>query len=100
MGMDRLCGAVSIFVEIPGYYPLTDAEFAMMADELVTIADPKLITLVMKEDQIAGFLFVYPDLSEGLQKAKGSLFPFGWWHLLQARKKTDWVIFNGVLAGR
>lgn len=84
------------FVEIPGYYPMTDAEFEMMADDLVMIADPQLMTLVMKDDQIAGFLFVYPDLSEGLQKAKGSLFPFGWWHILQARKKTDWVIFNGV----
>ena len=84
------------FVETPGYYPMTDAEYELMAEELISIADPRLITLVMKEDKIAGFVFVYPDLSEGLQKAKGNLFPFGWWHILQARKKTEWVIFNGV----
>lgn len=86
----------SAFVETPGYYPMTDAEYEVMAEELIEVADPKLITLVMKEDQVAGFVFVYPDLSEGLQKAKGSLFPFGWWHILQARKNTKWVIFNGV----
>jgi len=84
------------FVEIPGYYPLTDAEFALMAEDLIMVADPELITLVMKDDQIVGFLFAYPDISGGLQKAKGSLFPFGWWHILQARKNTNWVILNGV----
>ncbi|MCB2179706.1 GNAT family N-acetyltransferase [bacterium] len=84
------------FVEIPGYYPITDAEFDWLADELIQIADPNFITLVMKGDDIVGFVFAYPDISGGLQKAKGSLFPFGWWHILQARKKTDWVILNGV----
>ena len=67
-----------------------------MADELIMIADPELITLVMKEGQVVGFVFAYPDISGGLQKANGRLFPFGWWHILQAQKKTDWVILNGV----
>ena len=84
------------FKEIPGYYPMTDAEFAWMADELIQIADPELITLVMKEDEVVGFVFAYPDISGGLQKANGSLFPFGWWHILRAYKTTDWVILNGV----
>jgi hypothetical protein len=84
------------FIEIPGYYPLTDEEFSWMADELIAVADPDLITLVMKDDRVVGFVFAYPDISGGLQKAKGSLFPFGWWHILQAQKKTDWVILNGI----
>jgi hypothetical protein len=84
------------FVEIPGYYPMTDAEFAWMAEDLIQIADPGLITLVMKEEEIVGFVFAYPDISGGLQKAKGSLFPFGWYHILRAYKTTDWVILNGV----
>ncbi|MBN2044194.1 MAG: GNAT family N-acetyltransferase [Anaerolineales bacterium] len=84
------------FVEIPGYYPMTDEEFAWMAEELIQIADPGLITLVMKEDEVVGFVFAYPDISGGLQKANGSLFPFGWVHILRAYKTTDWVILNGV----
>ena len=84
------------FVDIPGYYPLTDEEFAWTAEELIMIADPELITLVMKDDQVVGFVFAYPDISGGLQKANGRLFPFGWWHILQAQKKTDWVILNGL----
>ena len=84
------------FVEIPGYYPMTDEEFAWMAEDLIQIADPGLITLVMKDDEIVGFVFAYPDISGGLQKAKGSLFPFGWYHILRAYRTTDWVILNGV----
>jgi hypothetical protein len=84
------------FVEIPGYYPITDAEFEWMAEELIAIADPEYITLVMKDDLIVGFVFAYPDISGGLQQAKGNLLPFGWWHILRARRTTNWVILNGV----
>lgn len=84
------------FMDIPGYYPLTDEEFAWMAEDLISISDPKLIKLVMKEDQVVGFVFAYPDISGGLQKANGSLFPLGWWHILRAQKQTDWAILNGV----
>ena len=30
-----------------------------------------------------------PSFSKALKKANGSLFPFGFWHLLQAQKKND-----------
>ena len=34
-----------------------------------------------------------PSFSKALQKAKGKLFPWGWWHLLQAKKHHDTVEF-------
>jgi ribosomal protein S18 acetylase RimI-like enzyme len=60
------------------------------------IVDPSLIKLVMKDDEIAGFLIAYHDVSAGLQKAGGRLFPFGWFHILRDRRKTDWVNINGL----
>ena len=30
-----------------------------------------------------------PSLRDGVNKAKGKLFPFGWYHLLRAMKKFD-----------
>ncbi|MBN2044186.1 MAG: hypothetical protein JW757_04125 [Anaerolineales bacterium] len=78
------------------FVEMTDAEFAMAADELISIADPKLIKVVMKGDKIIGYLFAYHDLREGLKRARGRFFPFGWWHLMQAQKNTDWVNVNGV----
>ena len=78
------------------FVEMTDDEFNMAADELISIADPKLIKVVMKGDQIIGYLFAYHDLREGLKKARGRLFPFGWWHLMQDAKKTEWINVNGL----
>ncbi|NIV16188.1 MAG: hypothetical protein GWN62_34495, partial [Aliifodinibius sp.] len=70
----------SAFEGSPGFSPIQDDELEAIADRLLTIADPRLIKLVFKNDEIVGFLFAYPNISEGLQKANGRLFPFGWIH--------------------
>ena len=38
-------------------------------------------------------MIVVPSLSEAFQKAKGSLFPFGFYHLMKAMKKPKVVDF-------
>lgn len=77
-------------------YDMTEAEVYSFADGLKAIAEPHLIKIVMKGEEPIGFLMAYPDVSAGLQKARGRLFPFGWWHILRDKKKTDWVNVNGV----
>ncbi len=79
-----------------GNTPLTDEEMNSLANQILWLADPKLIKLVMKEDKAVGFLFAYPDVSAALQKTKGKLFPFGWLSLLQELKRTDWLNINGA----
>lgn len=79
-----------------GYYPHTDAEYDYVANDLIEIADPSLIKLVMKGEQVIGFLFAYHDVSAGLQKARGRLFPFGWLRILLDKRRTKWVNVNGV----
>jgi hypothetical protein len=79
-----------------GNTPLTDEEINSLANQLLWLADPKLIKLVMKEDKAVGFLFAYPDVSAALQKTKGKLFPFGWLTLLRELKRTDWLNINGA----
>ena len=79
-----------------GFVEMTDEEFQLAAQELISIADPRLIKVVMKDDDIIGYLFSYHDIGAGLQKAKGKLFPFGWWHLMRDHKQTEWVNVNGV----
>ena len=79
-----------------GYVEMTDEEFALVAEDLITIADPSLIKVVMHGDQIIGYLFAYHDISVGLQRARGRLFPFGWLHLLIDQKRTTWVNVNGL----
>jgi hypothetical protein len=79
-----------------GYYPHTEEEYQFVANDLITIADPSLIKLVMKGDEVIGFLFAYHDVSAGIQRAKGKLFPIGWLHILWDKKFTKWVNVNGI----
>jgi hypothetical protein len=43
-----------------------------------------LCFVVDENDNIAGFGISLPSLSKALKKCQGKLFPFGWFHLLQA----------------
>lgn len=80
-----------------GFYPLSDAEITEFADELIAIADPRLVKLVIKgEDDVVGFAFAYHDISAGLQQARGRLWPIGWYYLLRERKRTRWANLNGI----
>jgi hypothetical protein len=76
--------------------PLTDEEVDMLASQIIWLADPKLIKLVMKGDRAVGFLFAYPDISAGLQSTRGRLFPFGWLRLLFELRRTEWININGA----
>jgi GNAT superfamily N-acetyltransferase len=79
------------------YYPLTDREIQYLLDNILTIADPKLIKIITRNDDAIGFLFGFPDLSAAFQRAKGHLFPFGAIDILLLEpKKTKWVSLNGV----
>jgi hypothetical protein len=70
------------------YYPPTVQETALVTDMLLAIADPRLIKIVLKGERIVGFILALPNLSVGLQKARGRLWPLGWYHLLQERRHT------------
>ncbi|MEZ4516566.1 MAG: GNAT family N-acetyltransferase [Chloroflexota bacterium] len=82
--------------ELHSYYPPTEEETRNLINTLLLIADPSLIKLIMKDDEVAGFILAYHDVSEGMQKANGRLFPLGWYHILRDRQKTDWVDINGL----
>lgn len=60
------------------YY--TKAYFGFMKVDFVSI-------IVDKDDKLAAFGITMPSLSKALQKSGGSLFPFGFIHILQAMSK-------------
>ncbi|MGE5464955.1 MAG: hypothetical protein ACM3PS_16445 [Syntrophothermus sp.] len=84
------------FVNNWEYYPFTEADVKYAVDNVFLVADPRLIKLVMHENDIVGFLFAFPDVSDALQRAKGHLFPFGIIDLLQDMKRTRTVSGNGM----
>jgi hypothetical protein len=79
-----------------GNIPLTTDDLEAMANQLLWFADPRLIKILFKEEEMIGFLLAYPDISAAVQRSKGRLFPFGWLDLLLELKRTRWVNVNGA----
>ncbi len=79
-----------------GTMPLSSADIKTLADQLLWFADPKLIKILMKDEQLIGFLLAYPDISAAVQRNRGRLFPFGWLDILLEMKRTRWVNINGA----
>lgn len=84
------------FVNNWEYYPLTQREIDFVVQNLLTIADPRLIKVILYGEKIVGFLFGFPDVSAALQRAKGRLTPWAIIDLLSEMKRTKWVSLNGA----
>ncbi len=82
--------------EIWGYYPLDDAEAKLSGEQLITIASPEMIKVVLKGDKLIGYIFAFPDVSPALQASKGRLWPFGWIRFLHEMKHTRVISGNGM----
>jgi len=79
-----------------GNTPLTDDEARTMANQMLWFADPGLIKLIVKGEELVGFLFAYPDISAALQRTRGRLFPLGWIDILLELRRSKWVNINGA----
>jgi hypothetical protein len=78
------------------YYPLSAKEIRFLTDNLLTVANPHLIKLIAREEEIVGFLFTFPDVSAALQRSRGRLLPFGLADLLLETGRTRWLAINGA----
>ena len=84
------------FVHNWEYVPLTEAEIKFVLDNLMLVADPRLIKIITHEQEVVGFLFAFPDVSAALQRARGRLLPFGVIDLLLSMRRTNGVALNGM----
>ncbi len=78
------------------FYPLGEKEIRQITSDLVTVADPSLVKLLVSGGEIAGFLLGFPDLSAALQRAHGRITPWGIVDLLLEYGRTRWLIVNGA----
>ncbi|HEX2980878.1 MAG TPA: hypothetical protein VHO48_11485, partial [Anaerolineaceae bacterium] len=84
------------FQNNPNFYPMTDEEANWSGETFLKVIDPRLIKLIMKGDQIAGFIFAYRDISRALQCTGGKLWPFGWIAILLEMNRSKVVNLNGM----
>ncbi len=78
------------------FWPLSDEEAHEVLDRVATIADPRLVIMLMCRGELVGHLFIVPNISGALQKTGGRLWPFGWLTLLRAQARTTSVDFLGI----
>lgn len=84
------------FCNNPGYYPCTPEEFELIAATIVQAADPKLVKLIMKDNDVVGFILAYADVSRAIQRCRGRLWPLGWADILLEQRKSKVANLNGV----
>jgi len=84
------------FVNNWEYYPLTQREIDFVVENIMTIADHRLIKIIIHEEKVVGFLFAFHDVSAAMQRAKGRLFPFGLLDILMEIRRTNTVSVNGM----
>jgi hypothetical protein len=76
------------FVGIYGFSPLDDDELNDLARKFLPIIDVRFVKVVVKDDDVVGFMVGIPNMYEGIVRAGGRLFPFGFLHILRAAKRT------------
>ena len=82
------------YANLTSFVAITDIQKEYFKKKYVPFINPEYIKFVMdKDDNMVAFSIVMPSFSEALQKAKGKLFPFGWYHMLQARNHSKEVAF-------
>ena len=79
------------FKDIYGFMPLDEKEMFELAKRYLPVLDPRFIKVVMKGDEVAAFLISMPNMYKGIQKSKGYLLPFGFFHILRAMKTAKSV---------
>ena len=82
------------------FIPLTDKEIEEEAKSVMPYISDKASSILLDEKgELVAFGISFPSISKALQKAKGHLFPFGWWYLLRALKnyETTDLMVNGAV---
>ncbi|WP_395050703.1 GTP cyclohydrolase [Flavobacterium sp.] len=84
----------SSYASLSSFVAISDIQKEYFKKKYISFINPEYIKFVMdKNNNIVAFSIVMPSFSEALQKAKGKLFPFGFYHLLKARKDSKDVVF-------
>jgi GNAT superfamily N-acetyltransferase len=78
------------------YYPLTENEIKFVVKTLMDVADPRLIKIITRKEEVVGFLFGFYDVSASMQRHGGHLYPWAIADLLLEMRRTNWISLNGV----
>lgn len=82
------------YEKLASFVAISDVQKEYFKKKYISFINPEYIKFVEDKDKnLVAFSIVMPSFSEALKKANGKLFPFGFIHLLKARKTSKDVVF-------
>ena len=86
------------FIGIYAYSPLSAKEMDEFASRYLMVLDPRFVKVIENEkDEVIAFILGMPDISDGIKKSNGYMFPLGFIQVLRSQKKTKQL--NLLLGG-
>ena len=80
------------YSKLEGYSELSEGQCDDLIRQFVPNLNPDLVSIILdKDDRVVAFAVTMPSLARAMQKAKGKLFPFGWYHILRAVRRNDTI---------
>jgi hypothetical protein len=90
------------FEQLYGVTPLTEEQKTYYTRKYFGYIDPRFVQMVVdRQNRLQGFFLGLPSLSRAFQKARGRLWPLGFYHILRGFRQYDTVdfYFAGVRPG-
>jgi hypothetical protein len=82
------------YASLASFVPISQSQKDFFKKKYLSFVNPQFIQFVVdKNNKMIAFAITMPSFSKALQKANGSLFPFGWYHLLKAKNNAKDVLF-------
>lgn len=82
------------YASLPSFVPISDEQIEYFKKKFISFINPEYIKFVVdSNNELVGFAIVMPSFASALQKAKGKLFPWGFTHILHAKKHSKDAVF-------
>lgn len=93
--VDQMFGLLNnTYNSLQTFVPIQQYQIDYYKEKYFGFIHPDYITCIKDEnDKLIAFSVVMPSFSKALKKANGRLFPFGWYHIMQAQKKNKTAAF-------
>lgn len=87
------------YASIYGFKPVTQEEMHDFARRYLPVIDPRFVMLTTDlNGAVIAFVISMPEISQGIRRARGRLWPFGWAHILleSRRSKLLTMLLGGI----
>ena len=82
----------SAYAHLYGFSELSHSQCDDLKRQFLSKINVDYVSIILDSDeQVIGFGVALPSLAKAVQKSQGSLFPFGWMHILKALKQNDTI---------